>query len=229
MSIKKIRVIILALSCIYTTATFASESQQQSIFENTKQRVSFVEDKVGIKPNKGSLIESLYKEAVDWLKTPYRYGGNSKKGIDCSAFTGAIYSNVYGVKLNRSSKAISAKDVNEVNQDQLQPGDLVFFATSRRKSGVSHVGIYLGNRFFVHASSQKGVTISSLDEPFYKRTYVKGGQVKDLDPDLINKSDLQHASITLKPLYVEASKDVSTIAISSEVLLKKIPESVIVQ
>lgn len=229
MSIKKIKVIILALGYVYATATFASGNEQQLLFENTKKRIRIVEEKVGITPNQGSLVESLYKEAVDWLKTPYQYGGNSKKGIDCSAFTGAIYDNVYGIKLNRSSKAISAQDVKEVDQDQLQPGDLVFFATSRRKTGVSHVGIYLGNRFFVHASLHKGVTISSLDEPFYKKTYVKGGQVKDLAPDLTNKLDIQHESITLKPLYVEASQDVPSVIASSEILLKKISESIITQ
>lgn len=229
MSINKIKTIIFALGCVCASTALADGNQQKTMSEITTQKVSVVEEKVGIKPNKGSIVESLYREALDWLKTPYRYGGNSRKGIDCSAFTGTIYHNVYGVKLNRSSRDISAQDVKEVDQDKLKPGDLVFFATSRRKKGVSHVGVYLGNRFFVHASTHKGVTISSLDEPFYKRTFVKGGQVKDLDQSTINELNMQLKNVSLKPLFVEATQEAPAVATSSEILLKKIPDSVITE
>jgi hypothetical protein len=90
-----------------------------------------------------------------------------------------IYQNVFGIKLQRRSKDISRADVSNLSKDELKPGDLVFFATSRRKKGVNHVGVYLGNKRFVHASCSNGVIVSSLEEAYYQRTWVKGGRVKD--------------------------------------------------
>ncbi len=110
-------------------------------------------------------------EVIKYLDTPYRYGGTTEKGLDCSAFTGAVYKNSLQINLPRSSADQYGVGEKVRDQDDLQFGDLVFFKT-RRRARVSHVGIYLGERLFAHASTSKGVIVSSLDETYYKKRYV---------------------------------------------------------
>jgi cell wall-associated NlpC family hydrolase len=100
----------------------------------------------------------------EWKGTPYRLGGLSKNGIDCSGFVYLAYLNIVGDKLPRTVNAqrIMGK---EVPRAQLQTGDLVFFKTTRT---VHHVGIYMGNDRFLHASTKKGVKISSLNNIYWK-------------------------------------------------------------
>jgi lipoprotein Spr len=121
----------------------------------------------------------LYNASSKWLGTPYKTGGNTKKGIDCSGFAGIIYKEVYKKPLHRSSADIFKKDIAKVQRSELSEGDLVFFKTNRGdKNTPSHVGIYLKEGKFVHASVSKGVMVNSLDEPYYKKTWVSGGKVK---------------------------------------------------
>lgn len=103
----------------------------------------------------------------------YSWGGTTVKGFDCSGFT--LYAfNQWGVELPHSSKAQA--DVGEaVSKDELRRGDLVFFNTFGK--GVSHVGIYLGNNEFIHASSNNGVTIDNLDESYYAKRYLSARRV----------------------------------------------------
>jgi cell wall-associated NlpC family hydrolase len=109
----------------------------------------------------------------EWYGTRYHFGGNSKSGIDCSAFSGGLMTTVFGVGLPRMAKDQYTAS-QRVARDQLQEGDLVFFHTTRK--GVSHVGVYLTNNKFVHASLNNGVTISDLNDPYYSRTFVGGGR-----------------------------------------------------
>lgn len=120
----------------------------------------------------------LYAEASLWLGVPYRYGGNTKAGSDCSGFVWQVYRRVYGKHLERSSDDQAKKDVHKVGKGGLKPGDLVFFKTSRKSKKIDHVGIFLKDGYFVHASTSKGVIVSSLEEDYYKRTWQKGGRVK---------------------------------------------------
>jgi len=117
----------------------------------------------------------LYQFIDSWYGTKYKYGGLSKNGIDCSGFCNILYAEVYNKQLNRRAADIS-KSVKKVSKKNLKEGDLVFFDIAKKKS--SHVGVYLKNNKFVHASSSKGVIISSLDNPYYIKTFNKGGQVK---------------------------------------------------
>ncbi|MFH0734271.1 MAG: C40 family peptidase [bacterium] len=141
---------------------------------------------ISVKINKDSVIAMLNRtgnttniterdkvlfEVIKYLDTPYHYGGNTKNGLDCSAFTGSVYKNSLQMDLPRSSSDQYSVGNKISNQDNLKFGDLVFFKTRRRRS-VSHVGIYLGERLFAHASSSSGVIISSLDETYYKKRYV---------------------------------------------------------
>ena len=102
-----------------------------------------------------------------WKGTPYRLGGASKRGIDCSAFVQVGYFNVYDKMLPRTTSEL-AKLGQSVTVSKAKEGDLVFFKTGYR---LRHVGIYLGNSEFLHASTSQGVTISRLDNPYWRRTF----------------------------------------------------------
>ncbi|MDN5284494.1 MAG: glycoside hydrolase [Mucilaginibacter sp.] len=115
----------------------------------------------------------LFHFVYDWIGTPYHFGGSSRRGIDCSAFTKELYSEVFNLDIKRSSRDIFSM-VNPVGKDDLKEGDLVFFKIHSRR--ISHVGIYLGGGKFAHASS-RGVAISSLDDNYYSRYFYKGGRL----------------------------------------------------
>lgn len=116
---------------------------------------------------------TLFKFIDDWWSTKYRFGGSSKKGIDCSGLTGLLLSSVYAVALPRTAREQYAKST-KILRNQLSEGDLVFFNT---RGGVSHVGVYLNNNYFVHASVGSGVTISSLNDPYYNNKYIGAGRM----------------------------------------------------
>jgi len=120
---------------------------------------------------------ALYKEVFGWMGTPYRYSGESKTGTDCSGLVSNIVRNVYHCSLSASSRDIFRQDVTPLSKDDLCEGDLVFFRI--RKKSISHVGIYLGGDLFVHASSRQGVVISNLQEPYYRKSFYKGGRIKN--------------------------------------------------
>jgi len=102
----------------------------------------------------------------EWKNVKYKFGGNSKRGIDCSAFTQRIYKEKFDTKIPRSTRT-QVKVGKEIKKSELELGDLVFF-----KTGVQdrHVGVYMGNGDFMHASI-KGIKFTKLDKPFYKRKY----------------------------------------------------------
>ena len=113
----------------------------------------------------------------DWYGTPYRYGGSTKDGIDCSAFTQTFMLAIYGLAIPRTS-AEQYKQTKRIKMHNLQEGDLVFFKTRGSRYGISHVGIYLRNNKFVHASTSGGVMISDLDEAYYVKHYAGAGRVE---------------------------------------------------
>lgn len=119
---------------------------------------------------------NLYTTIEKWLGTPYRYAGKTINGIDCSAFVNKIYESAYCFLLGGNS-AQMYKSVKHLPKEELVEGDLVFFRINRNKS-ISHVGVYLGNNKFAHASRSKGVIISDLTHPYYKKHFVKGGRVE---------------------------------------------------
>lgn len=113
--------------------------------------------------------DQVLLDVVSYLGTPYVYGGSTKKGIDCSAFTSSVYASALGKQIPRSS--VEQFHVGtRIAKEELQFGDLVFFNTTGRAP--SHVGIYIEDDLFVHASVSYGVTISSLESSYYKKRFV---------------------------------------------------------
>lgn len=121
-----------------------------------------------------SLDNILLLELMDkWWGTKYCIGGNSEKCIDCSGFTTLVLGNVYDKKLPRTAQD-QYNFSKRVELEDLQEGDLVFFGSGRRS--ISHVGIYLQNNKFLHASTSVGVTITSLDDKYWKPKFKGGGR-----------------------------------------------------
>ena len=120
--------------------------------------------------------EKLLLFIDEWYGTRYRYGGSAKDGIDCSAFASSLMSSVYSVNnLPRMSKD-QYEASRRVKRNDLQEGDLVFFHTMGKRKSVTHVGVYLRNGKFIHASVS-GVMISSLDDGYYAQHFVGAGRV----------------------------------------------------
>lgn len=123
------------------------------------------------------VIGELIREASTWVGVPYRYAGNDKKGVDCSGLTSQVYLKVLDVKIPRSSRE-QQQWCDNVNKDNLLPGDLVFFATGSDPNRVSHVGLYVGNGDIIHASWSSGVIVSNLNEKYYLKRYHSAGRPK---------------------------------------------------
>ncbi|HDI3228889.1 TPA: C40 family peptidase [Vibrio cholerae] len=100
---------------------------------------------------------------TEWRGVPYQFGGNNKSGIDCSAFVQIAYRDAWQLSLPRTTES-QAQTGQLIKYEQAQYGDLVFFKTSRTNI---HVGVYLGNKLFMHASTSKGVIISRIDNPYW--------------------------------------------------------------
>ncbi len=114
--------------------------------------------------------DRLTAVAYSWLNTPYRYGGNNRNGIDCSSLAQNIYAQAYHYSLPRTSKE-QYKKGQVVRISWIRAGDLIFFK-SNRTAKLDHVGVYLGDGKFIHATRQKGVIISDLNTSYYKERIV---------------------------------------------------------
>ncbi|MCG2617234.1 C40 family peptidase [Terrimonas sp. NA20] len=129
-----------------------------------------------------SLDGDLLLDHVDeWYGTRYKLGGNSKAGIDCSAFVQAVYVSAFALTLPRTARE-QYKASRIISSTELKEGDLVFFNT---RGGVSHVGIYLQNNKFIHASTSQGVTVSDMYDPYYMRRFIGAGRIEK--PEASNK------------------------------------------
>jgi lipoprotein Spr len=119
----------------------------------------------------------LYQALDGWMGVPYKYGSNTRKGTDCSGFTGCIYREVYKIEIPRSSED-QFKKAKPIKKKQLREGDLVFFRIEEKKKA-SHVGIYLGNNKFAHASTSKGVRIDDLESEYYRKYFIGAGRFRE--------------------------------------------------
>ena len=117
---------------------------------------------------------ALYHFIDKWLGVKYKYGGTTQEGVDCSGFANTLYKEVYKTVLPRTSQDI-AKQLKSTSKNSLSEGDILVFDIDGKKS--SHIGIYLTNNKFVHSSTSKGVIISSLELPYYQKSFSKAGQL----------------------------------------------------
>ncbi|PWC14162.1 endopeptidase [Brenneria roseae subsp. americana] len=115
------------------------------------------------------VIAQLNDQLNEWYRTPYRYGGLDRNGIDCSGFVYLTFRDRFGLQLPRTTEAQTELG-ERVDRDSLLPGDLVFFKTGSGSNGL-HVGIYDKDDQFIHASTSQGVIRSSLDNVYWKRAY----------------------------------------------------------
>jgi len=144
--------------------------------------IGVVLDKYNLDPDEndfesGTPKEKMLMEIIKYLNVPYLYGGNSKSGIDCSAFTQNIYKKTLSTNLFRTARDQYKQGEVISNMEDLKFGDLVFFDT-REDVRPGHVGIYIGDNLFAHASTKKGVTISSITHSYYKTRFMGGRRIK---------------------------------------------------
>lgn len=121
--------------------------------------------------------EKFLIEIVSYLNTPYRYGGESRNGIDCSAFTQNVYKNSLNVRIPRTAREQYRAWNIFKSKANLKFGDLIYFDTSRRYFP-GHVGIYLDDNLFAHASSSNGVIVSSLENIYYSSKFVGANRIR---------------------------------------------------
>lgn len=135
-----------------------------------------VNDQLKIESTK---ISELLEIANSYIGISYKAGGTTKNGMDCSGLVNTSFKKI-GIQLPRSSKAISTKGT-EVLLNEVEKGDLLFFDIARLKGGINHVGLVTsiqnGKVFFIHSTTSKGVIISSMDESYWKKEFVKAKRI----------------------------------------------------
>ncbi|OCA69518.1 hydrolase Nlp/P60 [Chryseobacterium artocarpi] len=145
-------------------------AEKAASIANAKKAINNSEIAKAIKYNK--TIDGILTEAETYLGTPYRYGGTTRRGIDCSAFVLSVFGAAAGLTLPRVA-ASQAQEGERIEKENLQKGDLIFFSHGRR---ISHVGIVEsvteeGEIKFIHAATSKGVMISSLNDSYWGPKY----------------------------------------------------------
>jgi cell wall-associated NlpC family hydrolase len=141
----------------HKTAEYASPARKRIALSNTNK-----------------IKRTLYSQFKSWKSVRYKSGGLSKRGVDCSGFVYLTFINRFGIELPRTT-ALQARAGSRVAKNKLKAGDLVFFKTGVK---VRHVGIYIEDSKFIHASTSKGVTISSLNNNYWSKKYWKSIRVK---------------------------------------------------
>jgi hypothetical protein len=178
---KRVRSIVFFCLVIFIPVIYTSCKSKKTITDASKSKVI---SSGSIKERYAYLLnvkekeldnEKLYRFIDNWIGVPHRSGGMDKKGVDCSGFTFLLEKEVYNKDLPRTARTMADKVKRKYEQD-LEEGDLVFFDFDGQK--FSHVGVYLHNNKFVHASTSKGVIISDLKDPWYYKYFTRAGSVK---------------------------------------------------
>ncbi|TCV90358.1 C40 family peptidase [Sulfurirhabdus autotrophica] len=174
------RVALLSVSIILSSATSNAAEPTDLNNKADSQPITASQEK-----SPGHVSE-LLMNALSLVGVKYKYGGSSPEtGLDCSGFVGHVFESAAGLVLPRSASEISTVG-SKVTKSELRPGDLVFFKTMRK--AISHVGIYLGNNRFIHASSSStgSVLISNMKESYWAKRFMTANRV-----DLSNPSSVK--------------------------------------
>ena len=176
--------VVLAVSCKSKKTAVVNHPAKQKT-ETSEKHVTKEDNPKEVEPKnpkeelkletKNISDKTLVNFIGDWYGTIYKYGGSDKHGIDCSHFAARLYADVYKKTISGPASSIEPLTAT-VKTTDMQEGDLVFFKIEQNK--VSHVGVYVGNNKFVHASTSHGVIISSLNEAYYKKYFYKAGKLK---------------------------------------------------
>ena len=151
------------------------ESETEQYIEELHQLLSATGQEEPVQQS-GNLIDDILAYAKSYIGTPYRFGSTDPaRGFDCSGFV-TVVMRQFNINLQRSSASMATTNGTYVARNDLQPGDLVFFATGGG-SRISHVGIYIGGNRFIHSASCVGVKISGMNEPYYRARYVRANRI----------------------------------------------------
>ncbi len=139
-------------------------------------------DRSGLSLSAFDLTAQQFEQKVKkYLGIPYRRGGTSRKGMDCSSFVRTVYNKFFGINLPYTAGAqFDSSGFKKISTHEIQPGDLIFFTTNKKKR-VSHVGMYVADGQFIHASSSLGITMSNLDDRYWKKRIVGSRRHKALN------------------------------------------------
>ena len=160
--------ILLILSSIAIFFSCSPEQHKFKIINATEQTISKPKES-----DKNFIKNVILKEFEEWEGTPHKMGGNSKRGIDCSGFAHHMYTELFNINVPRTTKQFFTAGI-KINKSQLKPGDLVAFMPH---SYPRHVGIYIGNNKFIHASTSNGVIMSDLGNPYWEKYYVMSRRI----------------------------------------------------
>ncbi|MCM1337401.1 MAG: NlpC/P60 family protein [Candidatus Amulumruptor caecigallinarius] len=192
------RLAVIILSAVALTLGGCSSSKKATSKTKTtsyvKPKPSSQNRDVSLEGLSGS-ERTLISEARQWLGTPYKYGGNTRSGVDCSGFVYHVYRNSLDISLPRNS-ARQHDYCSKVKREDLATGDLVFFATNKGSRSVSHVGLYVGDNKMIHASTRRGVIVQDLSDDYYKKAYVGAGRVSEFAS--LTKADKKKKSAKAK-------------------------------
>lgn len=167
----KIRWVIVLLFC----SSITSNAQQSNTDSLNQYGVCYYSQCFGFQVT--NIKNDRLFDCIDlWTGTKYKFAGSDLDGIDCSRFAMMVYNYAYGKKIDGTADELYNK-CRHLDKDELEQGDLVFFKTSKRR--ISHVGVYMGDNKFAHASSTSGIIISDLDEPYYKKYFAGGGVIEN--------------------------------------------------
>ncbi|WP_417695909.1 C40 family peptidase [Pseudomonas sp.] len=133
------------------------------------------------------LADSILERGMSLIGTRYRFGGSSEAGFDCSGFIGYLFREEAGMNLPRSTRDMINVKAPLVARNELEPGDLLFFATNGRRGRVSHAGIYLGDNQFIHSSSRRsgGVRIDNLGDSYWSKTFIEAKRALAMAPTVV--------------------------------------------
>ncbi len=172
-NVKLILTILFSINFLYSCKSTKNTSENASSYAAKKLQNKYA-TVLAVNPESITNVK-LYQFIDEWIGVPYKYGGKTKDGIDCSDFTSVLCKTVYNKTVEvPATKIYSA--CKPIPKDEIQEGDLVFFKIESEK--ISHVGVYLQNNKFIHASTKKGVIINDLNEAYYKKYFYKAARIK---------------------------------------------------